>query len=136
MSSFFFSPIFKGISGYSIVHLLRSNFIFQSGSGTETTALEFFGGPIYDGTYTPPSSSLRQDMPTLSEDVALNLPNSIIGMILLFTGLAGAGVAGVSGGALAFLFDGAEGRKRLAMLRHSPHMPAIQNRLTHALRSS
>lgn len=136
MSSFLFSPAFRLISGYSIVHLLRSNFIFQSGSGTEAPVLELFGGPIYDGIYTPPSASLRQTMPTLSEDVVSNLPNSMIGMSLLFIGLAGAGVGGIAGGALAFLFDGAEGRKRLTMLLHSPHISAVPNRLTHTLRSS
>lgn len=119
------------MSGYAIVHLLRSNFFFHRDSAAEAQALELFGGPIYDGTFTPNSPVLRQRMPTLSEDIASHLPNSMLGVCIISMGLAGAGVAGVVGGALAFLFNGHEGRKRLAIVWHSPETTALKKNWKH-----
>lgn len=116
-----FSFSFHLISGYAVVHLLRSPLFFLPSTEKQATCLRFFGGPIYDGVYTPPSSALRRNQPTLSEDLASALSTNLFAAGLLCMGLAGGGVGGLTGAALAMLFDGPKGRERWQMVKKLGH---------------
>lgn len=112
---------FHFISGYAIVHLLRSPFFFLPSVERQATCLRFFGGPIYDGVYSPPSAALRKNQPTFSEDLASAISNNLFVAGFLCMGLAGGGVGGLTGGALAMLFDGPKGRERWKMVKKLGH---------------
>lgn len=140
------APIFRFMGGYATIHLLRCNALFSApplqdsyfkrvmlSSGevksnmsrkdpldARAEWLRWMGGLAYDGEYHPPSTKTRTNTPTLSEILARHLASSYILMAgVVLVSFMGAGVSGLSGCAVALLFDGENGRSRYRMARRA-----------------